>query len=457
VSAVAPLRRLGRSWRAPVLALLLVVAALLAGPRPSAAEGVAGFGASSSAFGARVSVTISKAPLVPNIVDGGGPMAQTTLDSLGTSMSLAAFPYPGDVVLNLPGLLAGLGPQAPGLVSGIPALIGSNVPGLPPQVLDLLSQVQLPGELIAPLVAGAPALPAYPFAAQADALTPHQAVDLGVGMLTADAGPTAVHAVATSEPGASGAQLAPLSAVSDVRQGDDGSVVAQATGSITGLRVGPIVIGAVTSSATMARDAGGRVDGSSTFRVSAIQIGSLSVDLTSDGFSIGSTPVPAPVSATINSALSALGLQMRILPEVRTSSAVVAAGLELVRDVDFGPLGTGTVSVVFGQSSARLDNAVLGPAPAAPGVDVLIEVGSGGIDGSTATGGGASVVAPRPTGPVARPGADPPGGDLRTLRTAAAEPFDAKGIYLLLILAAAVVVGIGPILRLAPRRAPTPE
>jgi hypothetical protein len=458
VSAVGRLGRLGRSWRVPVLAVLVVLAGLVAWPRPSAAEGVTGFGASSSAFGARVTLTISKAPLVPNIVDGGGPLAQTTLDSLGTSLSLASFPYPGDVVLNLPGLVAGLGPSVPALVSGVPGLVGSNIPGLPPQVLDLLSQIELPGELVAPLVAAAPPLPAYPFAAQADGLTPHQEVDLGVGTLTADASPSAVHAAATSEPGASGAQLAPLSAVSDVRQADDGSVVATATGSITGLRLGPLVIGSVTSSATMSRDADGKVAGSSSFRVSAIQVGSLSVDLTSDGFSIGGSPVPAPVSATINSVLSALGLQMRILPEVRTASAVVAAGLELVRDADFGPLGTGTLSIVLGQSSARLDNAVAGPAPAAPGVEVPVALpSSDGSDGSSFGDGGVSALTPSPTGPVARSGSDQPGTDLRTVRTAAAEPFDAKGIYLLLILAAAVIVGVGPILRLLPRRAPTPE
>src|SRR5262249_5361966 len=119
-----------RGWRLPALGVLGVLALLvLAAPDDAAQAAPAGFGASSSAFGARVTMNISKAPLVPNIVDGGGPLAQTPLDSLGTSVALASFPYPGDVVLTLPGLVAGLGPQAPGLVAGVPGLIGANVPG----------------------------------------------------------------------------------------------------------------------------------------------------------------------------------------------------------------------------------------------------------------------------------------------------------------------------------------
>lgn len=445
--------RRAASWRIPVLGVLAAAAVLVAVPRDPSSAASAGFGASSSAFGARISVTISKAPLVPNIVDGGGPLAQTTLDSLGTSLSLASFPYPGDVVLNMPGLMAGLGPQAPGLVSGIPGLVGANVPGLPADVLELLSQVELPGELVEPLVTGAPALPPYPFAAQADAFTPHHEVDLGVGKLTADASPDAVSARATSAPGAPGAVLAPLEASSSVRRADDGSLVVEATGSISGLRVGPIVIGGVTSTAKMVRAVDGAVTRSSTFRVSGIQVGSLSVDLTPDGFSIGGTPVPSPVADTINGTLAAAGLEMRLLEEVQTDSAVVAGGLELRRPQDFGPLGMGTIRVILGQSSARLDDAATLPSPATPEVEVPAAVGvvGGGDLGTAIDTGGAGSVTPRPATAAG-------GRTVEVRRTAAAEPFDAKGLYLLLIAAAAVIVGIGPVLRAIPGRVrPTRE
>ncbi len=442
---------LGRpSWRVSALGALALLAVLVAVPHESDAA-PAGFGASSSAFGARVTMTISKAPLVPNIVDGGGPLAQTALDSLGTSTSLASFPYPGDVVLNLPGLLAGLGPQAPGLVSSLPGLIDANVPGLPAEVRSLLAQVQLPGELVEPLVTSAPPLPPYPFAAQADSFTPHQEVDLGVGKLTADASPSSVRAQAVSTPGASGAVLAPLEATSAIGQADDGSVVVDAAGSISGLRIGPLLIGGVSSTARVVRDASGEVQRSSSFKVSAIQVGALTVDLTADGFSVGGTPVPAPVTDTINTVLAAAGLEMRLLPVVETESAIVAGGLELVRPQDFGPLGTGTISVILGQSSARLDNASALPTPAAPGVEVPVVSGGGGFDpGSTLT--------PSPTGVVRRPATGSGGAAIETRRTAAAEPFDAKGIYLLLIAAAAVIVAVGPVLRLIPRPSrPAPE
>jgi hypothetical protein len=438
-----------RWWRLPVLAVLGLLGALVvATPGSSAAEAAAGFGASSSAFGARVTMTISKAPLVPNIVDAGGPLAQTALDSLGTSVALASFPYPGDVVLNLPGLAAGLGPQVPGLVSGIPGLIGANVPGLPADALDLLSQVQLPGELIEPLVSSAPALPPYPFAAQASALAPHQDVDLGVGRLTADASPAKVTASASSAPGASGTLLVPLEARSSIEQHDDGSIDVVSTGSISGLRVGPIVIGAVTSTARISRDADGSVTKSSTFRASAIQVGALSVDLTPEGMSIGGTAVPAPVAATVNGALAAAGLQLKVLPKVETASAVVASGLELVRPQDFGPLGTGTISLILGQSSAALDSAGIGPAPSAPGVDVPIDLSP--LPPTDSTDG---AVLPSPVGvSTPRTPAGSGGTAVVSTRTAAAEPFDATGLYLLLIAAGVVIVGIGPVVRLLPGR-----
>lgn len=437
------------SWRIPALAALAVAALVVGLPTRTAAQVQQGFGASSSAFGVRVSMTISKAPLVPNLVDGGGPLAQTTLDSLGTSMALASFPYPGDVLLNLPGLVAGLGPQAPGLVEGIPDVVGANVPGLPPEVLALLSQVQIPGELVEPIVRDAPALPPYPFAAQADHLTPQAKVDLGVGALAADASPDAVSAVATSAPGGAGVLLAPLEARSTITRGDDGSLVVEATGSISGLRVGPIVIGAVSSTARMERDADGRLTRSSSFRASAIQVGALSVDLTPEGFSIGGTPVPAPIADVVNGALAAVGLELTLLPSTTTDSAVVAGGLELVRPQDFGPLGTGTISLILGQSSARLDSGALPPAEVpAPGVDVPVAAAPvGGSFDQPALPPAAGVASPRT--PAASGGTA-----IETRRTSAAEPFDATGLYLLCIAAAALVVAAGPIARVVPRLLP---
>jgi hypothetical protein len=423
----------------------------VAGPGRTDAQTTLGYGASSSAFGARLSVTISKAPLVPNIVDGGGPLAQATLDSLGTRIALASYPYPGDVVLNLPGLVAGLGPQVPGLVGALPGLVGANVPGLPPEVLALLSQVEIPGELVEPLVANAPALPPYPFAAQANDLQPHDEVDLGVGHLTADARPGDVRAEATSAPGASGTLLVPLSARSTVTEGDDGTVTVEATGTITGLRVGPLVLSNVTSTARMVRTADGHLEQSSDFRASAIQVGSLSLDLTPDGFELAGTPVPAPIAATVNSLLASAGLELKLLPSVRTPSAVVAGGVELVRQQDFGPLGAGSISLILGQSSARLDAA--GAIPAAvevPGSDAVVPAT---VPAATGVTGPPPAAAPVAGSPRTATGA---GGDvIETTRTAAAEPFDATGLYLLLIAAAAVIVAVGPVLRVLPSRPST--
>ena len=66
------------------------------------------FSGTASADGVRVSLTIPSFLIIENFVDGGGPSAQASLDSLGTSRAFASLPYPGETAVALPGLVGTL-------------------------------------------------------------------------------------------------------------------------------------------------------------------------------------------------------------------------------------------------------------------------------------------------------------------------------------------------------------
>ncbi|HEY0397116.1 MAG TPA: hypothetical protein VGF00_01930, partial [Acidimicrobiia bacterium] len=97
--------------------LLLATSASVAGSTPTSASASASgrssgvqvtpapFTATASAMGTRIKITIPGGPLTDTPVDAGGPTAQATLDSLGTSQGYAAFPDPGAFVLSVPGLV----------------------------------------------------------------------------------------------------------------------------------------------------------------------------------------------------------------------------------------------------------------------------------------------------------------------------------------------------------------
>ena len=449
-------RRAQSLARVPASALLIGAAMALGtlGLHADEARAASGFGATASAFAARVTLHVEKAPISPTLVDVGGPGAQAALDSLGTTEGLAAFPYPGDLVLNLPGLAAGLGPQLPSLVSGVAGTIGGSL-GLPHDVVGLLDQIQIPSELIEPIVANAPSVPPYPFVARADPFTPKDSQDLGFGHLAAGATAASASASAVSEPGASGANLVPLEAHASVRTSENGDVVAEASGTTTGLQVGPVKLGTVSSTARVTRSSDGRVLPETSFSVSAIELAGLDVGLTTDGFTVAGVPVPAPLAATLNQILQSSGIELAVLPSQVTETSVVAGGLRITRTQDLGSLGMGQLTTTLGQSSVTLALSPLTGSPPSPG-----GLGAGSADPSTSSGGAGL---PAAAGPGSTPGsssvaltpgpAHAIGVDGRSL----GESFELGAVYLLLVAAALAAAGTGQLLRLAafrPHRTP---
>src|SRR5581483_1835738 len=108
-------RRTNRSRFVTVALAGLLPASYLAvtGLTVSPAEAFAGtFSATAWADAVRYSFIVPSAPGSSTVTDVGGPSTQARLDALGDSRAFASFPYPGDLIVTLPGLFRGL--------SGIP-------------------------------------------------------------------------------------------------------------------------------------------------------------------------------------------------------------------------------------------------------------------------------------------------------------------------------------------------
>ena len=118
---------------ASIVGTATLVAATLGSAAPSGAlDAAAGFAASASAQGVRVTFTVPGFAAVEDVIDGGGPVAQAAMDGQGASSS-ADLPYPGDVVLAGPGLFnAVTGMNAPG---AYPFHVAASHPTAPEQSL----------------------------------------------------------------------------------------------------------------------------------------------------------------------------------------------------------------------------------------------------------------------------------------------------------------------------------
>ena len=104
------------------------VAAVVALPfLPTGAHAQSGvFRAVAEADGTRTTYALPGYLLVNTLVDLGAPTAQATVDGFGTSRAFASYPYPGDTVVAVPGLLKGNG--APPQIPDYPLIVQTSYP-----------------------------------------------------------------------------------------------------------------------------------------------------------------------------------------------------------------------------------------------------------------------------------------------------------------------------------------
>ena len=114
------------SRRAIVAALF--AAALFAGPAvtPTASADSSGLIGVATAQGIRVIYNVPGYLVIETLVDGGGPIAQSTLDTSGKYVGFGSLPYPGENVVSAPGVVAVATGQS--LPTGYPFYVEANYP-----------------------------------------------------------------------------------------------------------------------------------------------------------------------------------------------------------------------------------------------------------------------------------------------------------------------------------------
>jgi hypothetical protein len=350
--------RLKRTARAALCIAAVVGVAVVGAPQlVGASEGddaIPGFSGSAAASGIRFTMKSTNIPLTDTPIDAGGPTAQVVADSGGTSQGYAAAPDPGPIVIGGPGLLAGV------LAGGVPGVV-------PP--------TKLPQEP-----------PRYPFYVQSDAGSAPEE-KLGSGPVQLDASSTPGASKSSARTGLQAGESAHAGLASAAAQiGPTGStVVAHATSRIEGLTVGPLTIGAITSVATDTLDPSGKLTPSTELRVEGMKVGNVSVGLSPQGFSSGSSTTPVPLNPSLETALRASGITVRVVAAQTYPNRVVAPALEVSVPFDSGPIPggqyKGTMTITLGFATAAMtaageytnaipdvtaDPAAAGTAPMAP-------------------------------------------------------------------------------------------
>jgi hypothetical protein len=352
-------------WRSTqMLGVIAITAAVTVGVLDGRARQLAAaetnFTATASAAGVRFTVTAQNAPLTSTPIDFGGPVAQAQLDSLGTSAAFASFPYPGDVVVNLSGTVAGF-------------------------------------------TKGAVTLPQYPFyVGSTYPLTPKASTSRGPYSLAAASQPDG--STATADAGLSGGSVAvtSLSTSASVVHHEDGSVVARAVSTTSPFAVGTLHLGTVTSEATTTVKPDGSTSRESHLDISSITVAGLSIALTDKGLTILGTTVPVPSLDALNAVLAPQHVKVSYVAARPTDHGVVSAALQITDVQMFPDVGASSVTYVLGQDVAAIQGAV------APSGGAPIPVVSGApVDTSVIP--PAAIAAPG-TPVVAVPTAPPSGG-----------------------------------------------
>lgn len=395
-----------------------VLLPLIAFGRPVGAqtEGSFIYDAVAGSSAVRVGVGIDNFLLISQLVDVGGATAQSMLDAVGNSDAYAAYPYPGEVAAS----------KSP------PFIAHSSSPTQPD--------------------------------AKADAW--------GVYTLVAHSEPEA--SSATAHGGIkNGDQTAGRSeaASSVAHDADHVSVVAEAHATAEALNFGEVLrIGRVYSQAQVTAIAGEQPEPVSKLEVADMTVAGQRVVLTPAGLSLPGSTVPLDQGSPVLKVLADNDLDVRYLAPELEPGSVVSAGVAITAKRDVPGVGKAIVTYTLGRSSAaaRIEgsggsvDALSGGAGDAGGGAGLAssptDAGYGSA-GSSATGGFADVAA----GPVgtasspsklARPASSPSGSDsvsLGATRAAAAQPVGGSslvGFYLILVVAGALALGGGQLIRI---------
>jgi hypothetical protein len=193
-------------------------------------------------------VTVSNPSIPLNlVVEGAGPTAQASLSSLQESDGFASFPYPGQDVVSLPGLLSGA------------------------------------------FLAGAP-VPAYPLYTQTSYGDPATSANFPGISLTSQSQLSECHATAVVGTAGIG-----FTADAQVDQASDSSVTAVSSAKFNGIQLGPLLsLSGVVSTASEVLQPDGTFKSSSSLSIADISIPGLALTIPKSTPSSVGIPIPIP-------------------------------------------------------------------------------------------------------------------------------------------------------------------
>ncbi|HEV7863810.1 MAG TPA: hypothetical protein VGR20_13955, partial [Acidimicrobiia bacterium] len=285
------------------------------------------FTATAIGDGLRLTMTVPNGPGTDQPIDGGGPTAQALVSSSGASKAFASFPYPGEIAVTTPGLLAAVG--VPG-VPQYPAYQGSDYPSVPNGHFEA---------------------PGYRLDASSEA--------------SGSKGEAAAGA-----PDGRGGSVRSAAAV--VPQAD-GSVVATGEFVASNLHAGDVVVGEGASRASVAYGDDGVPRRSSQFTVTGLSVGGVLVALGPEGLSLGDHHSAIPAASSVLTPLGGSGVKLEYLQPEETEHGIISAGLRIT--LPGSPAtGGGALTVVLGRASAAVNGVALSAdaaTGAAPDVPVM--------------------------------------------------------------------------------------
>ncbi|HYH49057.1 MAG TPA: hypothetical protein VEG38_05865 [Acidimicrobiia bacterium] len=310
------------------LGTAVLIACLVVTVRPPAADAELLYTASVSAWGVRINETIPGGPAAADtLFDGGGPTASANATSSGSSSSFGSFPYPGPVVVSLPSLLAGSIPQV--------------------------------------------RLPDYPFYVEASHPTnprPDPKAAPG-GTLSATAGPSEAFGYAGIGVGDDATALGHFEASAAVTRTADSAV---ATGASVGrsIKIGPVEIAALTSTATATLVGDGTLKRDSTLTVTGMTVDGQGLAVADGAIVLADTKVPLSEAGAVAKTLADAGIEVAYLAATETATGLTSSALAISRRQETPGGLQLTVNLILGQVVASIDGSAVDSSPVSIGNDV---------------------------------------------------------------------------------------
>jgi hypothetical protein len=252
---------------------------------------------------------------VDTFVDGGGPVSQSVIDGLGNSHAFASLPYPGDLAITGPGLLAGL----------------TGLPSPPPYPFYVSSSHPTAPE-------GKVAQPGYELKANSTEAKSLASTLTGGGQGDGPSGSSIGKTVTTAE---------------TTRDGTSGAVTAVATGTADVINIGGVLrIGQVDAKAKVVRSPGTDPTREASFVINGVTIAGQSVGFSEKGFTFAGTNVPIPAGNPLTETLKQAKINVEYLAKTDNPDGVVSPGL-VIRQEQATPGGpTMVFRYVLGRMAA---------------------------------------------------------------------------------------------------------